>query len=245
MKIDVLLSRSEIQAEGLTDRLALIIDVWRASSSMITALANGCRSIIPVAEVVMARQLLQRYPPGSTLLAGERNELPIPGFDLSNSPLEYRTDQVKGKRIIFTSSNGAQLFDVARTARSIVVAGFLNSSRISEYILEAQLDVAMLCAGKNAQFGLEDAVCAGMIIRKIQQNSVDQEQLELNDGARAALILYEYYANDLSQMIHHASHGRRLMELGQRNDLLAAIAVDAIPIVPEMKNGELILSDED
>lgn len=243
MKIDVLLNRSEIQAEQVTDRVAIIIDVWRASTSMITALANGCRAVVPVAEVVAARKLAQQFPSGSVLLAGERNELPIPGFDLSNSPLEYQVDRVREKRIIFTSSNGAQLFDAARLARQIIVAGFLNASRISEYILQAQLDVALLCAGKNAQFGLEDAVCAGLIIRKIQQRARDQ-QFDLNDGARAALILYDFYSRDLAQMVHQAAHGRRLMELGQRDDLMAAIAVDAIPILPVMKNGELVISDE-
>ncbi len=243
MKLDVLLNRSEIQAEQIAGRLAIIIDVWRASTSMITALANGCRAIVPVAEVAVARELAQQFPSGSVLLAGERNELPIPGFDLSNSPLDYYVDRVRHKRIIFTSSNGAQLFDAARLARRIIVAGFLNASRISEYILQAQLDVALLCAGKNAQFGLEDAVCAGLIIRKTQQYAKDL-QIDLNDGARAAQILYDYYASDLAQMIHHATHGRRLMELGQRDDLMAAIAVDAIPIIPVMKNGELVKSDE-
>ncbi len=244
MKIDLFLARSEIKSDQVTDRLAVIIDVWRASSSMITALANGCRAVIPVAEVAAARELAQQYPSGTVLLAGERNELPIPGFDLSNSPFDYQSDRVRERRIIFTSTNGAQLFDAARSARTIVVAGFLNVSRICDLILARQLDVALLCAGKNAQFGLEDAVCAGMIIRKISQCASHPQQFDLNDGAQAAQILYDHFAHDLSKMIYQASHGRRLMELGQMQDLLHAIAVDALGIIPIMKDGELVSLDE-
>lgn len=101
MNIDLYLLRSEIQQDKLKGRVVVIIDVLRASTSMITALANGCLRIIPVSEVEQAKQLAQRFLAESILLCGERNEMLIPGFDLSNSPLEYSKDIVKNKKMIF------------------------------------------------------------------------------------------------------------------------------------------------
>ena len=99
MKIDLFLSPSEIQLDKIKDRLAIIIDVLRASTSMITALSNGCQGIISVADIDQAKQLAQKFPLESVLLGGERNEKLIPGFDLSNSPFEYTSERVNGKTV--------------------------------------------------------------------------------------------------------------------------------------------------
>lgn len=243
MKIDLFLSRSEIQQDKIAGRLVVIIDVWRASTSIITALANGCIGIIPVAEVEQARELAKKFPPNSILLGGERNELPIPGFDLSNSPLDYVADRVRDKRIIFTSSNGAKLFRDARFAKKTVVGGFLNVTMLSDLILKNDLDVSILCAGKNDQFGLEDAVCGGMIIDKIIKKAPDRWEVKANDGALAARILYDFYAIDISKMIYQSTHGRRLIEIGQEPDLLISVSIDSQEIIPILKNGELISYD--
>ncbi len=243
MKIDLFLSRSEIQQDKIAGRLVTIIDVWRASTSIITALANGCAGIIPVAEVQQARELAKKFPTDSILLGGERNELPIPRFDLSNSPLDYTADRVKNKRIIFTSSNGAKLFSDARSAEKTVVGGFLNVTILSDLILRNNLNVSILCAGKNGQFGLEDAVCGGMIIDKIIKNAPGRFEIELNDGALAARILYNFYANNLTELIYQSKHGKRLIEIGQEQDLLISISIDSREIIPILKNGELISYD--
>jgi len=243
LKIDLLLSRSEIQPDKVAGRLVVIIDVWRASTSIITALANGCAGIIPVAEVEQARALAKKFPPNSILLGGERNELPIPGFDLSNSPLDYSADLVKNKRIIFTSSNGAKLFSNAHSAEKTVVGGFLNVTILSDLILGNNLDVSILCAGKNGQFGLEDAVCGGMIIDKVIKKTPGRCEIELNDGALAARILYDFYANNLSELIYQSSHGKRLIEIGQEPDLLISLSTDSKEIIPILKNDQLISYD--
>ncbi len=238
LKIDLFLSRSEIQLDKIADRVAIVIDVWRASTSIITALANGCKGIIPVAEVEQAKELAKKFLPNAILLGGERNEMPIPGFDLSNSPLDYTTERVKNKRIIFTSTNGSQLFNLARSAEMVTVGGFLNVSLLSNFILTRQQDITILCAGKNGGFGLEDAVCGGMIIEKIFQKK--PQILESNDGAIAAHALFNYFADNLASMIDQSSHGRRLKEIGQEHDLLLALEVDSRNIIPILKNNELI-----
>ncbi len=241
MKIELFLSRSEIQPEKIADRTAVIIDVWRASTSIITALANGCISVIPVAEVEVAKELAKKFSTNSILLAGERNEMPIAGFDLSNSPLDYAFDRVKGKRIIFTSTNGAQLFNQASSAKMILVGGFLNVSVLSDFITAQHQDVSILCAGKNGGFGLEDAVCGGMIIDKIFKRATQEP--ELNDGAVAAHALFDLFADHLANMINRSSHGKRLREIGQEQDLFVSLEVDSRTIIPILAKGELISCD--
>lgn len=235
MEIDLFLSPSEIQTNKIKHRLAVIIDVLRASTSMITALSNGCQGIISVADIEQAKREAQKFPSESVLLGGERNEMLISGFDLSNSPFEYSSDRVKGKRIIFTSSNGSKLFNYVQNAQKTVVAGFVNVTRVSQFIIENNRDVAMLCAGKNGQFGMEDVVCGGMIIDKVKNNN-----LTLNDGAVAAHILYQFYANDIVQMLHQASHGTRLIEIGHEKDLVMCGQIDSIETIPILYENEIV-----
>jgi len=238
MNIDLFLSSTEIQKEKLNDRIAVIIDVLRASTSIITALANGCKSVIPVSEVEQARKMASKFSDQSVLLGGERNEMIIPGFDLSNSPLEYKVEIVKNKWIIFTSTNGARLFEYSQFANKTVIGGFVNVTVLSQFIINNRKDIAILCAGKNNQFGLEDAVCGGMLVDKIINKITDS--LILNDSAMAAHILYQNYQQNLIDMLYRTSHGRRLIEIGQEKDFAKCAAVDSIEIIPVLNGEELI-----
>jgi 2-phosphosulfolactate phosphatase len=212
----------------------------RASTSITTALHNEAKSVIPVAKVETARRLAETYRDGSVLLCGERNEMLIDGFDLSNSPMEYTKERVKNKIIIFTSTNGAQLFDHAKNAAQVLVGAFVNATVLTEHIAHFETDVALLCAGKNGRIGLEDAVCGGMIVSQLIERT--NNPVELNDGAEAAKILYQNYAANITAMLYQASHGKRLIEIGQEHDLKLCGAVDAIGVVPILKDDELILS---
>jgi len=210
---------------------------------MITALANGCQGIIATAEIDAAQQLAEKFPSGTVLLGGERDGFRIPGFDLSNSPAEYTKDRVYGKKIIFTSSNGSQLFRFAAAAENTVVAAFSNISVVADFIVKRQRDVAILCAGKESRFALEDAVCGGMLVDKIAGKL--RLKLQGNDSAFAARILYQSYAADILNMLYQSSHGKYLIDIGQESDLALCAAIDAIPVLPVLKGGELILLDND
>jgi len=238
LKIDLFLCQSEIQRSQLTNRLVVIIDVLRASTSMITALANGCRRIVPVSEIDQAKKLAQDLSPELVLLCGERNEMIISGFDLSNSPLEYTADKVKDRTIIFTSSNGSKLFDYVQSAHKTIVAGFVNVTAVAKFIVESELDVAILCAGKNGQFGLEDAVCGGMIVDRIVESK--KEPLALTDGAIAAQTIYQFYAQNIFEMLYQASHGKRLIEIGQEQDLVECSKIDSMETIPILNGTELV-----
>ncbi len=237
MKIDLFVNRAELETLTIEKhQTAVIIDVLRATTTMLVAFANGVNSIIPVATVEEARQRAGEINSSEILLGGERNETIIEGFDLSNSPLEYVSGRVKGKSIIFTSTNGSQLFKYAAAAAKAVICSFLNVSKVSEFLIQESGHVAILCAGKYSQFAIEDVVCGGMLIQKIAQKS----SLQLNDGAQAALKLYQVYADDLFKMLRQCTHGKRLIEIGQEQDLRQSAVVDSVPIVPVWQNGQIV-----
>ncbi|MDW7680816.1 MAG: 2-phosphosulfolactate phosphatase [bacterium] len=238
MKINLFVNRAELQgATFSSEEIVVVIDVLRASTTIIQAFKNGCKSVTPVAQVEHARRLACEWRGSQVLLCGERNEMPIPGFDLSNSPLEFKSELVRGKDIIFTSTNGAQLFDIAASAHHAVVASFVNVGAIADYLCNQNMAVNILCAGIHGSFGLEDVVCGGMLVAIIQQ--FKKSGVKLNDGALAAYILYQQFQNDINGMLHQCSHGRRLIEIGHQDDLVFCAAVDTIPIIPIFKNGKI------
>jgi len=243
VKIDLYVNRAELENIDLNkNQIAVIIDVLRASTSIITALANGCKAVIPVAEVADAFKKANKLGREKVLIGGERNEQIVAGFDLSNSPSDYGLKKVKDKTIVFTSTNGAQLFDLARSAGQSIVGGFVNISSVAAFSVDKKNDVAILCAGKSKQFGLEDVVCGGMIIKKIMSRT--KEPPLMNDGANAAIMLYERYAGDLLAMLYRSSHGQRLIAIGQANDLSLCAALDTAQVVPICQNGKIILADQ-
>lgn len=238
MNVDLYTIKSELKSVDLNEKIAIVIDVLRASTTICTAISNGCKSVIPVAEVDEAITLAAEFGRSFVILGGERGGKIISGFDLSNSPLEYKTETVKEKRIIFTSTNGSQLFREATKAKHTIVASFLNIKKICEFIIETNMDISILCAGGEGKFSLEDTVCGGMIINKLLNDY--KQPLNLNDGAKMAEILYQHYSQNLLGMLYQASHGKRLISIGQESDLTFCIAVNSVTCIPVLSGNELI-----
>ncbi len=241
MRINLYVNRAEVSAEKLKDiRIAVAIDVLRATTTMVTAFNNGCREIIPMAEVEQALQQAKKYSVNEVLLVGERNEQRIPGFNLSNSPREYLPEIVRDKFLIMTTTNGAQLFKLFRPTTEVLIAAFLNAETVSDYLMQKNTDVAILCAGKYGEFGMEDVVCGGMIISNVISESA--EKIQLNDGAIAAFQLYRNYEKKIRTMLAESNHGKRLIEINLSADIDFASQTNIYPILPIWKNGSVRLT---
>ncbi|OQX95749.1 hypothetical protein B6I21_03830 [candidate division KSB1 bacterium 4572_119] len=239
LELTLCVNRTEIDTTQLgKNQTAVVIDVLRASTTMIAALNNGCHSIIPVTEVDDALAKAKQLGKENVLLGGERNEVLVPGFDLSNSPLEYTKEVVKDKEIVFTSTNGARLFSYLEQVGKTVVCSFVNLSKISKFLFENSKDIIILCAGKNGKFGLEDVVCGGMLIASLLDNK--NTIIKMNDGAGAALTLYQNFSTNILSMLYQTSHGKRLLEIGNKHDLEFCGAVDLLPIIPVFINGRIV-----
>ncbi|MDN5332164.1 MAG: 2-phosphosulfolactate phosphatase [Tepidanaerobacteraceae bacterium] len=223
--------------KDLSGKTAIVIDVLRATSVITTALFNGAERVIPVPSVDDALNLAREFE-GHVLLGGERGAVKIPGFDLGNSPLEYKKELVAGKTVILTTSNGTRAIKASESAEHVLIGCFLNASAVAEKALRFALSsetpcVALVCAGTLGEFSLDDAACAGLIVDILVRNiEREQEPPELSDLAFACRDLYIGHRHDLKAFISHAAHYKRLLGLGFEKDIDYCLQRDVIDCVP-------------
>lgn len=229
MKLEVFFSPKEVENEyELRDRTVVVVDVLRASSSIVTAIHHGARQVIPVAAVADAMRLAKDLFDDSTILCGERGSKLIDGFDIDNSPANYRPERVKDKSLLYTSTNGSIAVLTAKFARDVVIGAFVNVSAVVRSVASSQ-DVAVLCAGNGNHFALEDALCAGMIISQLANAD---PQASLSDGARAAQIVYDRCSDSIMAAVRGSQHGRTLDAYGFGADVTFCATVDVYAEVP-------------
>jgi 2-phosphosulfolactate phosphatase len=237
MTLDVAFSRRDIVARSASSRAAIVIDIIRASTTIAMALHNGCAGIIPVGKRREAKTLAATLGPG-VLLAGERRAEKIAGFDLGNSPADFRRERVAGKTVIMTTTNGTRAFRALDGAREVIVCAFVNVSAVARWLCRAGLDVMIVCAGRRGRFCLEDAVGGGMLIDRLLR--VFDGPIALSDAARASWTLFEIHRGDLLGMLRGCEWGRGLTEEGFGADLEVCAQVDITGTVPVMRDGRLV-----
>ncbi|MEW5924854.1 MAG: 2-phosphosulfolactate phosphatase, partial [Candidatus Zixiibacteriota bacterium] len=176
-----------------------------------------------------------------TVLGGERKGVRIENFTHGNSPLEYNEDTVAGKIVILTTTNGTQLYSKAKHSKLAITCGLVNISTVASHIVRAGNDVAILCAGEEGDFSIEDSLCGGMIIHKLR--SEFNLELKLNDAAALVLLLYQSYSGNLQEAIANGEHGRYLTEIGFAEDVGFASRIDSIPVLPVLKDRRIVLAE--
>jgi len=229
VRIDVAPTAEAVVPDALRGVTALVIDVLRATTTIITALAHGCRAIVPVADPVDARRRAGEGWGDGALVAGERHGEPIPGFDLSNSPVEFGTVAVRGKTVFFTTSNGTRALLAARAAAAIGVAALVNVSAAAAWAAGAGRDVAILCAVSRGAQSLEDWTCAGFLIDRILATT---PTAALTEAARDALDTGRRYVGNVGRLKRDAPWARRLIAAGRGADVDACLRLDTTTLVP-------------
>ena len=250
---------------GRPDERVAVIDVLRASCTIITALAGGAERIIPVGSVEEAEITLHSWSADSrvrkedVLLCGERGGKRIDGFHLGNSPREYTAEKIRGKTLIYTTTNGSGALLRAVGAAEIIIGSFSNLTAVVDRIVNEPMDTTILCAGEKEGFSYEDAVCAGMMADRIAGalgGPMDGREtetmachsaaggagaaLDFTDSARAARILYDHHKDRLPGLMRETINGKVLLGLGFEEDLDICCEVDRYRIVPIFRSGELI-----
>lgn len=224
-----------------------MIDVLRASTTMITALANGAERVVPVADVEAARRLARACGPAA-LLGGERGGVRLAGFDLGNSPREYSAARVAGRTIVITTTNGTAALAAARGAREILVAAIVNRAAAAAAIRRlagADEDVHLVCAGTDGRVSAEDVLAAGAILAAAGADSAADT---LDAGAWNALASFRRVAahGDLPAALVAefvgSPGGANLVSLGMEADLGAAAAIDTLEIVPRLDHATEMVS---
>lgn len=236
MKVNVFLSPVIVDELYFANKTTVIIDVLRATSTIVTALNNGAKEIIPVASVEFAVKVSGGMFGGYTLLGGERNTKKIEGFALGNSPFEYTRAIVEGKSIVFFTTNGTKSIAKAKYSENLITCSFLNIEAVYRHLITIGSDIEIICAGRNNYFSIEDTVCAGMLSSKIKDHFGN---VEMNDSAKAAVSLFELYGNNLNELLKNSDHGKILIENGFEKDIDYCTQSSLFDIVPFYVNGIL------
>jgi 2-phosphosulfolactate phosphatase len=235
MRVHVALTPADASGLALGESAAMVVDVLRATTTVVAACAAGCGRVVPVTDPGAARERAGSFPPGEVLLAGEQGGEPIPGFHLGNSPLEFTADRVCGKTIFLSTTNGTAAMLTAASASTAAVAALTNASASARWALDARRDLVVLCSGDDGAFSIEDAVCAGLVVARLAAAGAD-----LSDGAVAALGLGRFYAPRLGDLKHASRWARRLARMGRSADVEACLRQDVVELVPVVEAGAIV-----
>jgi 2-phosphosulfolactate phosphatase len=232
VRIDVFFGPAGLTASDVAGRVVVVIDVLRASTSIATALANGARAVIPVDSTEEVVTRAKAFARSEVKLAGERQMRPIPGFDLGNSPREFSREVVEGKTVLLSTTNGTAAIASLQGPRDVVIGSYVNFSAVLAMLwaaLRGGADIAILCAGRDRQFSLEDAACAGRFVHQAMRRRTD---VAVNDAAFASMLIDRRYSDNLMRLFSASAHGRALSEAGYGDDLADCAAIDSYPIIP-------------
>lgn len=233
MTIQVFLTPGEVDLAAVSDATVVVVDVVRATTSMVEALANGARAIYPTASTEEAVRLASSLGRDETILCGESRGLKVEGFDLGNSPAEFAREVVEGKRLVMSTTNGTVALTRVHEAARVVVGAFANLGAVAAAVADDP-HVVVVCAGRQGRFALDDALCAGHLLRRMAGDR------EMNDGARAVWELAGVLEPDAATLALTEA-GMAVTALGLEADLQICAQVDRHAVVPELRDQALIL----
>ena len=229
------LSPALLHLYDLSNSVMVIIDVFRATSTIASALHNGARSVIPVDSVPKAIEISKSI---DGIAAGERDGMIAEGLQHGNSPLEYTRDFIGGRTLVLTTTNGTRLLQMAldRHADTIISGSFPNLSKVCDYLLASGKPVILGCAGWKDRFNLEDTLFAGAVIDRLEQHFTIH-----CDSSRMAVDQYRQQQADLIGFAPQLTHYHRLVNrFGLIKDIEFCLTVDAAPVLPVYRDGRLV-----
>lgn len=214
--------------------IVVVIDVLRATSAMVAAFDNGVDKIIPVSTIEEARQYIGK--PGY-IAAAERNGEIVEGFSFGNSPLAYINEDLSGKTIVMTTTNGTKAINLAKDARILVIGSFLNLTALTDWLLQQNDNILLLCSGWKDKFNLEDSVFAGAIMdRLLEGGKFGVEE----DSSIAAKYMYLAAKGNVMGILKAAPRRRRIDQLKMHADVKYCLTQDQCSVIPVLRNGELV-----
>ncbi|MGI8636307.1 MAG: 2-phosphosulfolactate phosphatase [Segetibacter sp.] len=229
------LSPALLHLTNLKNTVVVIIDVFRATSTIATALYNGAEKVIPVSGVEECKRLGSEIP--NAVTAGEREGKVIEGLQFGNSPAEYPREFIEGKTLVLTTTNGTKLLHMAfeKGCSAVVTGSFPNLSAVCQYLVSSNTDVVLGCSGWKDMFNLEDTLFAGALIDRIKEHFVIHD-----DASLMAQQIYRLHESNLFKFIQNTTHWHRLAAYGLQKDLHYCISIDVANVLPIFKNGELV-----
>lgn len=230
MRVDVVFVPSELKPRHLEDRVIVVLDVLRATTTMAAALAAGVREIFVYPDIESVRQAKMQMP--GVLACGEQQCLKPEGFDLGNSPGDFGEQHI-GKKLLTCTTNGTKAILAARGAARIFIGAIVNAKAVGSKVRELGKDVTLLCAGTNGQLAMEDVIGAGMIAASLGE-------IEATDAALMSRELYLGCRNDLVRVLRSTAGGQNIIRSNLEKDIEFAARINLFSAVGEVKEGEAI-----
>ncbi len=231
-RLETCFSPALYEPERHAGSIVVIIDILRATSAICTAFENGALSVIPVATVEEARQ----YKGKGYLVAAERDGYVLDFADFGNSPFNFTREKVEGKTIVYSTTNGTGLINLATTAGFIVMGSFLNLSSLAGWISGQERDVVLFCAGWKNRFNLEDSICAGAIAAKLLSTSLYSIGC---DSTHAAMDLWSLAKDNMTLYIDKVAQRTRLHDKGLDDCIEFCLTADFTSKIPVIRDGIL------
>ncbi len=230
------LSPALLHLFDLNNAIVVIIDVFRATSTIATALYNGATRVIPVSAVDECKRLGSEIPGAVT--AGEREGRVIEGLQYGNSPAEYPREFIEGKTLVITTTNGTKLLHMAfaKGCAEVITGSFPNLSTVCDYLISQKRNVILGCSGWKDRFNLEDTLFAGAVVSRVRGYFTIHD-----DSSLMASEMYQNHKNDLFEFIQQTTHWYRLAAYGLHKDLEYCVSVDVANILPVYVNGNLVI----
>lgn len=225
MKVDICFSPAlyPYYADS-NDYIAVVVDIFRATTTMCSALKNGAKCIIPVASVEEAKA----YKEKGYLVGAERNVKRCDFADFGNSPFDYTKDKVGGKEIVFTTTNGTQAIEAASGADILTIGAFSNISALTAFCIKEQKDVIILCAGWNNRFNIEDTLFGGALATWL----IDRGYVSASDATQVALSMWKEAKPDVRNYMDRTEHIKRLEANNLQDSVEYCIMEDTVNLVP-------------
>ncbi|SDP99467.1 2-phosphosulfolactate phosphatase [Mucilaginibacter sp. OK268] len=231
--LNVCLTPALLSLYNVEEYIVVVIDIFRATSSICYGIENGAEAIIPVSQVEECSAYREKGL--DYLLAAERDGKVVEGFDFGNSPFSYTAEKVAGKTVVLTTTNGTHALHLSRSAKRIVIGSFLNLTALSNWLKTQHENILLVCAGWKNNFNLEDTLFAGAVIEQLKT-----EDFVLDDAAIAANDLFQLGKDDINLYLKKTSHGERLKKLGIEKDIEFCLQIDITTAIPVLEGERLV-----
>ncbi|PJJ47941.1 2-phosphosulfolactate phosphatase [Hymenobacter chitinivorans] len=234
--VDICFSPELLPLYRLEGKVAVVVDILRATSSIVTALAAGVTDIVPCSELDECRA----WAAAGYLTAAERDGRQAEGFDLGNSPFGYLDGvlPVRGRGVAITTTNGTRALHLSLAADAVIIGAFLNLAAVAEFVRAQNKDVVVVCAGWKGMFNLEDTVFGGALAERL---AADFDTAS-SDATLAALHLWQQAKPDLADYLLASAHVRRLNSLEANQDFEYCVQLDTHSVLPIWREGRLVVN---
>ncbi|HAQ19807.1 MAG TPA: 2-phosphosulfolactate phosphatase [Prolixibacteraceae bacterium] len=232
-RLEVCFSPAIYSEHANDENLVVIVDILRATSSICAAIHNGVKSIIPVATVEEAKALKQQ----GYLVASERDGNVLDFADFGNSPFNFTPEIVKGKEIVYSTTNGTRCIHLANHSKAVLIGSFLNITSLAEWLIQQNAPVLIFCASWKDRFSLEDTVFAGALAERLLNSGKFES---ICDAVTASVDLWNLAKSDLSGYIQKAAQKGRLASKGLDDCIEYCLTADQTHVIPVFRNDRLV-----